>query len=155
VFLRRSLTIVIGCLVGVAFAANAYAAGPTFLPAAGSPVAVGLEPHSIVSADFNRDGRTDLATANISSDSVSVLLGNGTGGFAPVASVPVGDQPHSLAAGDFNRDSKVDLVVANAGADTISVLLGNGAGGFHDAAGSPFAAGDGPWYIVTADLNHD
>lgn len=155
VFLRRSLTIVIGCLVGVAFAANAYAAGPTFVPAAGSPVGVGLEPHSIVSADFNLDGRTDLATANISSDSVSVLLGNGTGGFAPVTSVPVGDQPHSLAAGDFNRDSKVDLAVANAGADTISVLLGNGAGGFHDAAGSPFAAGDGSWYIVTADLNHD
>jgi FG-GAP-like repeat/FG-GAP repeat len=154
-WLRPAVLAAIGCVAAAAFAGSARAVGPSFMPSAGSPFPVGQEPHSISTADFNRDGRLDVATANISSDSVSVLLGNGAGGFAPAASVPVGDQPHSLAVGDFNRDLKLDLAVANSEDDTISILLGNGAGGFREAAGSPIAAGDGAWYVVTADLNGD
>jgi FG-GAP-like repeat len=152
---RRAMLITVGCVAAAGLAGSARAAGPSFVAAAGSPFAVGQEPHSISTADFNRDGKLDVATANISSDSVSILLGNGTGGFAPAASIPVGDQPHSLAVGDFNRDFKLDLAVANSEDDSISILLGNGSGGFHEAPGSPIAAGDGAWYLVTADLNGD
>jgi hypothetical protein len=141
--LRRSLGLAIVCALGLAVAGGAHAAGPSFTPAPGSPFGVGDEPHSIASGDFNRDGKLDLATANISSDSVSLLFGNGAGTFAPAPSFAVGDQPHSLVAGDFNRDLKLDLAVANSKDDTISVLLGNGAGGFREAAGSPLAAGGG------------
>ena len=152
---RRAMVITVGCVVAAAFAGSARAAGPSFLPATGSPFTVGQEPHSISTADFNRDGKLDVATANISSDSVSILLGNGAGGFAPAASVPVGDQPHSLAVGDFNRDLKLDLAVANSEDDSISVLLGDGSGGFREAAGSPVPADDGAWYLATGDFNGD
>jgi hypothetical protein len=50
--------------------------GATFTPASGSPLAVGAEPLSVTTADFNADGAADLATANGASDNISVLLGN-------------------------------------------------------------------------------
>src|SRR5262249_15121378 len=43
------------------------------------PIPVGLQPWGLAVADFNRDGKLDLATANSASDSVSILLGNGNG----------------------------------------------------------------------------
>src|SRR5262245_20955746 len=43
---------------------------------------VGINPQDIVTADFNNDGRLDIATVNAGSNNVSVLLGNGAGGFA-------------------------------------------------------------------------
>ena len=63
---RRAMVITVGCVVAAAFAGSARAAGPSFLPATGSPFTVGQEPHSISTADFNRDGKLDVATANIS-----------------------------------------------------------------------------------------
>jgi hypothetical protein len=55
----------------------------SFTAAQGGPINVGSTPRSIVVGDFNRDGIPDLAVANRSSNNVSILLGNGTGGFAP------------------------------------------------------------------------
>ena len=46
----------------------------TFTQAAGSPYAVGAGPYQIVAADFNGDGKLDLATANLSDGTVSILL---------------------------------------------------------------------------------
>src|SRR5689334_20585741 len=74
---------------------------------------VGTNPHAVVTADFNHDGRLDLATANSDSDSVSVLLGNGGGTFQPARTSATGPNPVSLAAGDFNADGKLDLATAN------------------------------------------
>src|SRR4051812_27622102 len=70
-----------------------------FTPAAGSPVAVGTSPVSVAVGDFNADGRLDLAVANFSSNSVSILLGNGSGGFTQAAGSPVGvgNIPFSVA----------------------------------------------------------
>ncbi len=48
----------------------------------GPTVTVGKEPHTVVSADFNKDGHLDLAVTNRTDGTVSVLLGNGTGRFA-------------------------------------------------------------------------
>lgn len=59
-----------------------------FAEAAGSPFAVGSKPVSIVVADFKNSGGQDLAIANSGDDSVTVLLGNGTGGFAAAAGSP-------------------------------------------------------------------
>ena len=68
--------------------------------------------------DFNGDGRQDLATANGGANTVSVLLGNGTGSagdgtFTPAASPATGGNPYSVAVGDFNADGRQDLVTAN------------------------------------------
>jgi hypothetical protein len=136
-------------------AGSARAADPVFVAASGSPFATGTNPHSIASADFNRDGKPDLATANSGSNSVSIQLGTGAGGFAAAASVPVGSGPHGLASADLNRDGKLDLVVANADSANISILLGNGAGGFSPATDSPVAVSANPWYVAIGDLNQD
>ena len=125
--------------------------------APGAPVAVGTHPHCVAIADFNRDGRADLATANNDSSDVSVLLGNGAGGFSPAAGSPVtvGTNPTTLTIGDFNRDGKADLATSNEGSDNITVLLGNGAGGFATTSGSPIPVGTHPTWIVSGDLNRD
>ena len=83
--------------------------------------AVGDAPESVAVADFNNDGRADLAVANHGSDNVSVLLGNGSGGFTAPLNVTVGDGPVSVAVGDFNGDGRPDLAVANRDSDNVSV----------------------------------
>ena len=128
-----------------------------FTAAAGSPFAVGNGALTVVTSDFNGDGNPDIAAGNFSSGSVSVLLGNGAGGFTTAAGSPfaVGSSPESIAIGDFNGDGIADIAVANTGGTSVSVLLGNGSGGFAAASGSPFAVGNSPRSIAAGDFNGD
>lgn len=88
-------------------------------------------PRAIASADFNRDGWLDLATAGTERDSIAILLNNGAnGGFRTLPDRVVGGGPFDIAAGDLNRDGIPDLVIANADADAVDVLLGAGDGTF-------------------------
>ena len=93
----------------------------------------GTYPWAIVKADFNRDGKTDLAVTNNSSSMVSILIGNGNGTFAAPVSYAVGDNPLAIAASDFNGDGNIDLVVANYYSGNVSILIGNGDGTFASA----------------------
>ncbi len=128
-----------------------------FTPATGSPFAAGTNPFSLTVADFNGDGHADIAVANQGSNNVTLLLGDGTGGFTQAAGSPiaVGNHPNSVTAGDFNGDGKTDLAIANNSDNTVTVLLGNGSGGFTAAAGSPFAVGMGPYSVAVGDINGD
>src|SRR4051812_48896439 len=85
--------------------------------ALGGPISypVGADPLSVAVGDFNGDSNPDLAVANVSSNDVSILLGNGSGGFSPApgSPLPAGSGPISVAVGDFNEDSDPDLAVAN------------------------------------------
>jgi uncharacterized protein (TIGR03437 family) len=123
----------------------------------GSPLTVGTTPASVVVADFNGDGKQDLATANTFDNTVTVLLGNGSGGFTEAMNSPfaVGSYPTSVTVGDFNGDGIPDLATANDGGTNVTVLLGNGLGGFTTAAGSPFGVGSGPDAVVGGDFNGD
>ena len=103
------------------------------------------------SADFNGDGSPDLATAN-TVGSVSVLLGNGNGGFAAPNDFATGSGPRSVTSADFDGDGDPDLAIANYESDTVSILLGNGSGGF--GAKTDFAVGH-PWSVTSADFNGD
>jgi hypothetical protein len=91
----------------------------------------GPSPFYVILADFNRDGNLDAAVANRSdfgTATVSILLGDGAGGFqTPVAYGPFLDV-FSLSTDYVNNDHKLDLIVS----DTISgaLLLGNGDGTF-------------------------
>jgi hypothetical protein len=107
--------------------------------------------------DVNGDGRRDLAVANASSNSVTILLGNGSGGFAPAAGSPVavGANPEFVAIADLNGDGRADLSVANGGANTVTLLLGDGSGGFHEAVGSPVPVGNNPVPVAPVDVNGD
>ncbi len=111
------------------------------LPSFSMPVdyGAGLAAQAVVSADFNGDGRPDLATANLDDNTVSVLLGNGDGTFQAARTSGTGIGPQTLVAGDLNGDARTDLVTLNTGGTlfhgtltfgTLSVLLGNGDGTF-------------------------
>lgn len=117
---------------------------------------VGTNPFDLVTADFNGDGKMDLATANLESANVSLLVGNGNGGFAPAVNFAVPDRPQALAVGDFNSDNKPDLVVirsaSNLGPGGLSILLNDGAGGFLPANSSAVA---NLRDVAVADFNAD
>jgi hypothetical protein len=87
-----------------------------------SPQGLSLE---ITSADFNRDKKLDLAVANGGDNDVTVLLGDGRGGFAPASGSPfaVGAFPLGITSADFNRDKKPDLATANIASSNVTVLL--------------------------------
>jgi hypothetical protein len=94
----------------------------TFTPTAVSPV-TGSVPQSVAVADFNGDGKLDLAIANAGSDTVTVLLGNGDGTFAAPLNPATGATPNYAAVGDFNGDGIPDLAVANNVSNSVTVLL--------------------------------
>jgi hypothetical protein len=88
--------------------------------------AIGDSPWAMVTADFDADGRVDVATANIESNNVSVLLNAGSGSFHPLVAFGAGNTAWALAAGDFNGDGRPDLAVVNhgpPGSRELSILL--------------------------------
>ena len=95
----------------------------------GEKFAVGNNPRSIETADFNGDGVIDLVTANLDSRNVSILLGTGNGRFAEQQQFPM-DHPSSVAIGDFNGDGLSDLVTTSAIGSRVSVSLGTVDGTF-------------------------
>jgi hypothetical protein len=129
----------------------------TFSPAAEYPT--GVKGRSVVAADFNGDGRLDLAVTNGGDNDVSILLGNGDGTFSDGGRFPAGNSPDGIAAADLNGDGAVDLVVTELFVNPItqlagiSVLLGDGQGGFsaptHTDTGGYVVA------IALADLDGD
>lgn len=82
----------------------------------------------------------DLVIANSTSNTVTVLLGNGDGTFteAPGSPFAVGAQPRAVAIADFNGDGQLDFAVANSGDNSISTFFGNGDGTFTPFPKSPF-----------------
>ncbi len=110
-------------------------------------------PQFVVSADFNRDGRTDLMASSYAGQQLSLLLGVGDGTFQPATDISLSEPADSLAAADLNADSKSDIVVVHYNAGTVDVMLGLGDGTFAQPIAYP--AGTGPRASVVADFNGD
>lgn len=111
--------------------------------------------------DFNKDGKQDLVVANsyFSAHDVSLLLGDGTGGFAPAKHFAVGPKPVFVVVGDFNGDQNLDFATANSDRPlppvlgTVTVRLGDGKGDFAPPINSP--TGAVPSTLATGDFNKD
>jgi hypothetical protein len=117
---------------------------------------VGQTPLSLAVGDFDRNGALDLVTANSSSGTLSVLMGNSDGTFRPHIDLAVGAAPRAVAVGDFNGDGLPDVVTAQQLSNTVSVLLGHGNGTF--AQPLVFAASRQdftPSSIAVGDMNGD
>ena len=131
--------------------------------AAASNLTAGAAPYWVTAADFNGDGRPDLAVANQAGNSVSVLLnttalGATTPSFAAANNFAVDTQPESVTAADFNGDGRPDLVTGNRNNADVSVLLNTTAPGAAAASftlASNFAADAGSISVTVADLNGD
>src|SRR3984957_7239538 len=136
----------------------------TFANAANSPMQIS-EPFGLVAADFNEDGKVDLAVA--ASVLLDVYLGHGDGTFALTAASPirVPSPPYDdfaspyvgpVTVGDFNHSGHQGLALGEVDNDAVVILLGAGDGSlvpssasFANAFGMPTTA------INTADFNAD
>ena len=87
------------------------------------------------------------------SSTISALLNDGTGPFAPRLALATGLTPSAVAVGDINKDGKPDLVVANQGGTSVTELFGDGVGGFTGRA--DLNVGVSPSDVALADLNGD
>jgi hypothetical protein len=132
---------------------------PSF--AAAQNFTTGNTPYSVAAADFNGDGKPDLAVVNSRSATVSVLLNTTNGGainFAAKRDFKVGSLPRSVAAADFNGDGRPDLAVANFASNSVSVLLNTANPGATRASFSSqqrFVTGLRPFSVAAGDLNDD
>src|SRR5207302_1154916 len=75
----------------------------------------------------------DLAVAGYYYQDVTVLLGDGHGGFQKNGSLSLGRSPVALVAADFDRDGHLDLGVATRQSDGVTALLNDGNGTFRNA----------------------
>lgn len=121
-------------------------------------------PFGVAAGDFDADGITDLAVANASSGSVSILLGSGTAGqgdgtFLPPAHYACGASPNAVVVGDWNGDGVPDLAVSNGSStSTLSILTGCASGGQPDgtfALRQAFATGTRARTLTSGDFDHD
>lgn len=143
----------LGNSVGVLLNTGAGMFGPATIYSAG----YGSTPTGIVVADVNGDGQLDLLTANLSSDTVGVFLGTGTGTFSPVTTYPTGNNsgPRSLAVADVNGDGQLDLLLSSNTSGAAAVLLGTGTGSFGAATTYSTGYSSYPRGIAVADVNGD
>ncbi len=154
----------------VALAAYSASLGPTTAQFSGTILpgqfprtdyATGTAPDAVITADFNADSKADLATANFTANTISILLGNGDGTFGAHTDTAVCNGPTALASGDFNADGKIDLAVtcqsgipsrtigSHALTPVVAILLGNGDGTFAAPTTLALPAGALPSAVLT------
>jgi len=106
--------------------------------------------NKIITADFNNDGKLDLAIAGTS---IQIRLGSGNGQFGTVSCG--GQSGTGIAAGDVNGDGKLDLVVADFLAGQVRIQFGDGAGCLGAATSVDVLNAGRPRFVALTDLNKD
>ncbi len=114
---------------------------------------VGDKIHGTVVADFDGDGRNDLATASEWGDRVDILMNTGAGGLLLTETFTYADA-YDLVAGDFTEDGDLDLIVGTRFQAAPILLAGNGDGSFAAPTAVPGMSG-GVNTLKTADFDGD
>ena len=127
--------------------------------------ATAVAPYWSVVADFDGDGKPDVAVGNAGNNSVSILRNTSTSGtittgsFAAKVDFTTGTTPHGIAVGDLDGDGKLDFVAPNWQSSTISVFRNTSTTGAINsasfAAKVDFTAGTNPSTVSIADLDGD
>ncbi|MFN7998790.1 MAG: VCBS repeat-containing protein [Bryobacteraceae bacterium] len=115
--------------------------------------ATGNEPFSIAIGDFNRDGRQDLAVANLASNDVAILMGKGDGTFTSGVRFPAPSGPVAIRTADFTKDRQFDLAVCADLTSQVLIYPGTGDGTFQPA--QTFPSGGVCNSLAVGDVNHD
>ena len=123
--------------------------GPTY-PVTGAPRAV-------IAMDLDADGKTDFASADMLSDTVTLYRGDGTGALTlwSVLALPGGAGPFDITAADLNRDGTNDLIVANADNHTVAIFLSKHGGVPGDNGRLTLRVAGSPRGVAVADVNRD
>jgi hypothetical protein len=121
------------------------------------PCPLGSDPAALDVGEMTGNAHADLAVANSASDTVSILAGDGAGGFSFVSSLTLtaGTSPSAIAIGDLDNDDEQDLVVVGEGLSRLGVFLGNGDGTFAPPLGLPTVAGTNPTAVALGTLDGD
>jgi hypothetical protein len=106
----------------------------------------------LIAADYNGDGRLDLAVLK-ANDTLSVLLGNGDGTFQAHADYATGNESLAVRLGDVNGDQRPDLIVLQVGAGSVGILLGNGDGTFQKHV--DYSTSSTPTSLAVVDVDGD
>ncbi len=114
---------------------------------------IGTNPTDVKVGDLNNDGADDIVITNSGEATLSLLINNGDGSFAPNATRFTGNEPVAVELGDLNGDGRLDLVVANQAANTIGVFLSNSVSFFADQVA--YTVGDQPNAVTVGDVNND
>ena len=126
----------------------------TFSKPSASP-SVGSGAYSIVAADFNRDGKMDMAVSAQNSGVLTILLGNGNGTFTAAASPAGNFYTNEIAAADLKGNGTPDLIVLSSDGGLVQILMGNGDGTFTVAPSISLGADSQPDAVAVADFNQD
>ena len=127
--------------------------GPAVTVGHQPPLDFDLAPRGFALADFNRDGRVDIAAGT--GTALEVLLGAGDGTFAAAVSYGMaGGDPLTVTAIDIDRDTDVDLILDDQDSDALLLFRNNGSGVFAPVQLVPTGLQE-PALPVVADFNRD
>jgi hypothetical protein len=115
------------------------------------PVEAGLTPYVVTTGRLAGDRSLDIAAGNFNGGDVSVLEGDGSGGFEASDPLAVGGEITAVAAGDLTGDGRADLVAAEQSNETISVFVRRRGGGFRPEQELTVPAN--PTAVVIADFD--
>lgn len=136
----------------------------TFAEAPGFPLGVGAQPVGVVIDDFDTDGIPDIAVLNAGDNTLTVLKGDGLGGFAPFPNSPFHLPTNetgaiAMVSGVFDNSNKPEIAILNATTENAGIFQVADPqtfdGTFTELSGSPVGVGTNPVAFAVGDLNSD
>ncbi len=114
-------------------------------------------PYFLATGDFNNDSFPDFVTSHDDITTLSILLGDGKGGFVQAKNSPLdaGQRVWKIVCRDMDADGNADLIAAGQIENEVLIIYGDGSGNFSLESTETYPAGNQPTGLAVADLNMD